>query len=86
MNDSFPRNAQVFVSQQWFFAMFQELQELERQLEELSDPSKFSEEGCIPVSGYGGFLSHGDTPIYGWFISWKIPPKMDDGLGVPPMT
>ena len=23
----------------------------------------------------GPGLSHGGTPIYGWFISWKIPPK-----------
>jgi len=22
---------------------------------------------------YGGFLSHGGTPIAGWIISWKIP-------------
>jgi hypothetical protein len=21
---------------------------------------------------YGGFLSHGGTPIAGWFVSWKI--------------
>ncbi|CAL1132948.1 unnamed protein product [Cladocopium goreaui] len=39
----------VFVSQQWFFAMFQELQELERQLEELSDPSKFSEANVMKL-------------------------------------
>ena len=26
-------------------------------------------------SVHGGFLSHGGTPIAGWFISWKIPTK-----------
>ena len=31
----------------------------------------------------GGFHSHGDPPIAGWFLSWKIPIVQMDDLGVP---
>ena len=27
---------------------------------------------CKPTERYGGFHGHGDIPIAGWFISWKI--------------
>ena len=32
----------------------------------------------------GGFHSHGDPPIAGWFISWKIRRKYGGWLGLPP--
>ena len=31
---------------------------------------------------YRGFHNHGGTPIAGWFISGKIPSRMDDDSGV----
>ena len=32
---------------------------------------------------YGGFHSHGGTPIAGWFVSWKIPMKWMITRGTP---
>ena len=37
----------------------------------------------IPPVLYGGFHSHGGSPTYGWFISWKIPYINMDDSGVP---
>ena len=36
------------------------------------------------IMSYGGFHSHGDTPIAGWFLSGKNPVKMRMINGVPP--
>ena len=36
------------------------------------------------MDGYGGFHSHGGTPIAAWFIAWNIPSfEMDDDWGYP---
>ena len=38
-------------------------------------PSRLVEKNQ-PSKTYGGFHSHGVTPLAGWFISWKIPSKI----------
>ena len=66
----------------WSFLCGQWESSYEKRME-FSTEKRCQTTGSSLVIYGGGFLSHGGTPIAGWFISWKPPSRNGWCLGVP---